>query len=116
MQKIEKWRIEELALILKELVSLLKAGSNAEWASVFSHYYFESQKILHEESLDSESLLKLVKNIKACFKEISSLRNLVLWPQDSTQDKDINQDFIALRNRLLLILEEMEKRSREYIN
>ena len=45
MQKIEKWRIQELTYVLNDLAEILKQGNNAEWANVFTHFYYEAQKI-----------------------------------------------------------------------
>jgi len=34
MKKIEKWRVEELALLLDGLTALLRTSKNPEWAKI----------------------------------------------------------------------------------
>lgn len=116
MQKIEKWRIEELALVLKELTLLLKTGNSREWANVFSHFYDESQKIISTNEFDLESVSKLVKNIKNCFFGGSSFTNIVLWHENSDKKREINLGIYLIRAHLLKILMDMEGRVIDYIN
>jgi len=79
MQKIEKWRLEELALVLNQLSEILREGNHCEWANVFHHFQDESQKILSKKEFDLDSL----KSTRAC---------------------------------LFKILEDMEKKTIEFIN
>jgi len=115
-QKIEKWRLEELALVLNHLSELLRKGNNREWANVFYHFHTEAQNIISNREFDLEPLKKLIQNIKNCFLRLSSFKNLVFWPKDSGENEKINQDFQHSRARLLKILEDMEQRTIEYIN
>lgn len=115
-QKIEKWRLEELALVLNQLIELLKKGDSREWANVFYHFHLEAQKIISGLEFDLELLKKLIQNIKNCFLGVSSFKNLILWDIESGEDAKINQDFKRSRARLIRILEDMEQRTTEYIN
>lgn len=116
MQKIEKWRVEELALVLKQLGDILKRGNDFEWANVFFHFYEESQAINDLEKLDLDNLKKLLRNIKNCFTGVSSLMNLVLWHENSEEKILINEEFPQIRARLLKILNEIEIRTVEYVS
>jgi len=116
MQKIEKWRVKELALILNELALLLKAGNNRDWANVFFHFRDESQKIISKNEFDLDSLSKLVKNIKYCFFGSSSFTNIVLRHENSEEKARINQSLYLTRACLLKILMDLEGRLVDYIN
>lgn len=116
MQKIEKWRIEELALVLNHLSQLLRRGDNCEWANVFSHFHQESKQIVEKNEFDQHLLKKLVINIKNCFTGLHSLRNIVLWHLNTRESANLNQEFQRYRARLLKIIEYVEKRLIEYIN
>ena len=114
MQKIEKWRIQEMALVLHRLSDLLRLGDNSEWANVMSHYYQEAQSILLKDELDSELLNRLVLSIGNCFQGNSSFKNLSLVHEDDKRRITINNEFLDTRDRLLQIIRDIEKRSIEY--
>lgn len=116
MQKIEKWRVEELALVISELSDLLRKGDDCEWANVFSHYHQESQKIVSNKEFNIDHLKKLVTNVKNCFSGASSLNNLVLWNESSEEMSRLNQELFQTRARLLKILEDMEDLAAEPIS
>ncbi|NIM57603.1 MAG: hypothetical protein GTO16_01495 [Candidatus Aminicenantes bacterium] len=116
MQKIEKWRIKELALILNELSLLLKAGNTRDWANVFSHFHDESQKIISKNEFDPESLNKLIKNIKNCYFGSSSFTNIILWHEDFKENARMNQSLYLTRAGLLKILMELEGRLVDYVS
>jgi len=116
MQKIEKWRIQELAIVLNDLAELLKQGNNAEWANAFSHFYYESQKILLKKEFNLEELKKLLQNIGNCFIGVSSFRNLSLSEAGQGENEILNKEFSQVRSRLLVILAQMENQSVEYVN
>ena len=116
MQKIEKWRVEELALVLNELADLLMKGENPEWANVFSHFHLESKKIITKQKFNLDSLKNLVKNTKNCFYGGSSFINIELHHDDLEKRKRINQDLRLTRARLLKILSDIEKRVIETVN
>lgn len=116
MQKIEKWRLQELSLVLHNLSELLKKGDNREWANVFGHFHHELQKIILKKELDLEPLKRLIYNIKNCFIGLNSFKNLVLWHLNSKEKAKINQEFQHSRARLLKILDDMEQRTIEYIH
>ena len=116
MQKIEKWRIQELAMVLNDLAELLKQGNNGEWANVFTHFYYESQKQVLKKEFHLEELKKLLQNIGNCFIGISSFRNLSLGENRPGEIETLNKEFNHVRSRLLVILAQMENQSVEYIN
>ncbi len=116
MQKIEKWRIQELAIVLNQLNELLRHGNHTEWANVFSHYCFESQKLLLRKEFDLNDLKKLLQNIGNCFIGSSSFRNLTLWQDNQVKSEFLNKEFNQVRSRLLVILAQMENQSVEYVN
>ena len=116
MQKIEKWRIQELTIVLTHLAELLKRGNHTEWANVFSHYYYESQKLLLRKEFDLNDLKRLLQNIGNCFIGSSSFRNLTLWQDNQDRSESLNKEFIQVRSRLLVILAQMENQSVEYVN
>jgi hypothetical protein len=116
MQKIEKWRIQELAIVLNQLTELLRNGNQGEWANVFTHYYFECQKILLKQEFNLEEMKKLLQNIGNCFVGVSSFRNLTLRNKDRIRDDHLNREFGRVRSRLLVILAQMENQSIEYVN
>lgn len=109
MQAIEKWRVEELALVISELSDLLRKSDNCDWANVFSHFHQESQKIVSSTEFNLDYLKKLVTNVKNCFSDASSLRNIVLWHENSEERTRLNQELFQTRARLLKILEDIEE-------
>jgi hypothetical protein len=116
MQKVEKWRVEELALVLNELAVLLRAGESNEWANVFSHYHDESNIIVAKKEFDSESLKKLVINILNCFEKNSSFMNIALKHEDPREEQKLNQALYLTRARLLTVIRDMEERIIEHIH
>lgn len=116
MQKVEKWRVEELALVLNELAVLLKVGENIEWANVFSHYHDESKQIVAKKEFDSESLKKLVINIMNCFDKNSSFMNIGLKHENPREEQKLNQALYLTRARLLTVIRDMEERIIEHIH
>jgi hypothetical protein len=116
MQKIEKWRVEELSLVLNELAVLLKAGKNSEWANVFSHFHDESKTIVLNKEFDSKSLIKLVKNITDCFERNSSFTSIALKHKNPKEEQKLNQALYLTRARLLRVLKDMEERIIEHVH
>lgn len=116
MQKIEKWRLEELALVLKHLAELLENGDDREWANVFFHFHQESQGIISSRKFDIEQTMKLVMNIKNCCSVSSSFSNLVLYHENEKEKISLNQDLLKARARLQKILAAIENRGVEYIS
>lgn len=116
MQKIEKWRIQELAIVLNDLAELLKQGNNTEWANVFSHFCYETQKIASKKEFRIEELKNLLLNIGNCFIGISSFRNISLGEDLPQKSDSLNREFGQLRSRLLVILAQMENQSVDYVN
>jgi len=115
-QKIEKWRVEELSLVLNLLTNILKRGDNHDWANVFLHFNQEAQAIISLKMFDLVKLQQLIINIKNCFSGNSSLNSVVLWDKNSEEKTRINQELFQIRTRLLKILKQMEDQTQEYIS
>jgi hypothetical protein len=116
MQKIEKWRIQELTQVLNQLAALLREGNNSEWASVFSHYAQEAHAIVQSIQFDLEGLKKLVINMRSCFDGASSLHSLILSEKNSKKMEELNQEFIRIKGLLFMLLSDLEKKWIEPIN
>ena len=116
MQNIEKWRVKELALVLNTLGELLKKGNDLEWANVFFHFCHESEKIISNEKLNTESLSNLIRNTKSCFSGGKTIIQTELWHEDVSMRAILNKDFRLKRSQLIKILSEMEKSMIETIN
>lgn len=110
MQKIEKWRIQELTQVLNQLAALLREGNNSEWASVFNHFAQEAHEIVQRIQFDLEGLKRLVKNMRSCFDGASTLHSLVLAEENSKKMKELNQEFIRIKGLLFMLLSDLEKK------
>lgn len=116
MQKVPKWRVQELALVLLRLVEILRLGGNTEWANVLSHFYEETQAILRQEKLDLALLKRLLLNIQSCYKDVSSFNSLSLRHSHRDTFELLTSEFHEVRARLLRIIQEIDKHSLEYIH
>ena len=105
MQKIETWRIKELSLVLQKMSDLLRHGHNYEWSNVFSHFRMESLNILTKKEFDADQLERLIRNIKNCFHNTSTIRNSY-----------VNQEFFQTKVRLFKILGDMKERMVDHIH
>lgn len=115
-QKIEKWRIKELALVLNELADLLKAGNNREWANVFYHFQKEAETIFEKPHFDGDLTMKLIRNIKNCFSSFTSFKNNIPSMDATGKGIKIIKNFCLTKNRLAQILEDMESQLIEQIH
>jgi hypothetical protein len=116
MQKVEKWRIQQLAQLLDRIASLLRMGNHADWASVFSHYAHEARILAGKEKLNLDSLKRLVQNIITCFEGASSLRQLVLARENAKQMDSLNQEFREAVSHLFDIFMSIEEKWTDRIN
>lgn len=116
MQKIEKWRLEELALVLKHLTELLSRGNNRDWATVFFHFHQEAQLIIAAQEFNLEQVKRLIVNIKNCYSSTSSFMRLFLRHENEKDKIELNQELFKARTRLLKIMTELEGRSIEYVS
>jgi hypothetical protein len=116
MQKIERWRIEELTLVLKEIVRLLKQGENREWANVFEHFLLEAEGILLRDAFNLEEFKRLVQNILCCYLEGDSFRKLEINEKQEKKRWDLNQKLNRLKGRLYYLLTDLQTRFVEYIH
>jgi len=113
MQKVEKWRVQELALMLKHFHELLMKGGNNEWANVFLHFHHEATEILSRDDFKLEPLKKLVQNIANGFESFHSVTNLSLGHEDLEAKSEWNRTFQRAKTRLISILTEIDKRTIE---
>lgn len=116
MTKIEKWRVEELSLLLDFLEALLRQGKNPEWASVFSHFNQEARLIISAGISSMAPLKRLVRDIKNCYGAGCTFAGLVLESDDFRTRKALNLEFGRARARLWSALLEIEKRMVEFVN
>lgn len=116
IQKVEKWRIQELGQVLDRLSLLLRKGENSEWANAFSHFTQEAQNLAAHKKFDLDVLKRLAKNIVHCFDDASSLRNLVLIQKNPNHMEILNQEFRDVIRLLFEILASIEKKWTELIN
>lgn len=114
MLQVEKWRVQELALLLRQLYTLLMKGNNNEWANVFLHFHQEALEILSQEELSTEALRKLIHNIVNCFDGYHSFTNLSLGSEDSDSGAELNRYFNQTKVRLLTALAEIDNRTTIY--
>jgi hypothetical protein len=116
MPKIEKWRVEELSLLLDFLAALLRQGKNPEWANVFSHFDQEARLIISAEMIATAPVKRLVRDIKNCYGAGCTFAGLVLESEESRTKKALNLEFGRARARLWGALLEIEKRMVEFVN
>lgn len=116
MAQIEKWRIEELALLLDLLAALLRMGKNPEWANVFSHFDEETRQLMSPSVFDIPPFQRLVRNIAACFGAGGTFATLVLEDEEPLIKNALNLEFAQARARLWDALQEMEKKLVEFVN
>jgi hypothetical protein len=116
VQKIEKWRVEELSLLLDLLAALLRLGKNPEWANVFFHFNEETELILSAGAFDIGPVKMLVRNIKNCFGADGNFVTLQLEDAEPLIKNALNLEFAQARARLWNALQEMEKRTVEFVN
>jgi hypothetical protein len=114
MLRVEKWRVQELALLLQQLHKLLIKGNNSEWANVFLHFHQETIEILSRNELNVEALRRLIHNIVNCFDGYHSFTNLSLGSEDSDSGSELNRDFNQAKVRLLAVLSEIDNRTTVY--
>ena len=114
MHRVEKWRIQELALLLQDLHKLLIRGNNSEWANVFLHFHQETIEILSRDELNIEALRRLIHNIVNCFDGYHSFTNLSLGSEDADSGAELNRDLNRAKLRLLSVLSEIDNRTTVY--
>jgi hypothetical protein len=114
MQKVEKWRIQELAQMLGHFHELLVKGGNHEWANVFLHFHHEAIEILSRSEFKLDPLKKLVQNIANGFESFHSVTNLSLGHEDFEAKSEWNRTFQRVEARLISILTEIDKLTIEF--
>lgn len=116
IQKVEKWRVQELEQALIQLSLLLRSGENIEWANVFFHFSQEAHNIAGQKNFNLDLLKKLAQNIVNCFDRTSSLRNLVLDHDNPRQMEVLNKKFRNAIKQLFEILASIEEKWTDQIN
>jgi hypothetical protein len=116
IQKVEKWRIQELEQVLNRLALLLMKGKSSDWGNVFSHFAQEAQNIAAHQKFNLDVLKRLTQNIVNCFEGVSSLRNLVLIQENPKKKDTLNREFREALRVLFAILASIEEKWTEPIN
>jgi hypothetical protein len=116
MLKIEKWRIEELVLVLGDIVDSLKQGENRDWASVFEHYLREAERFHLKDRVHIEEFKRLVHNIICCYLEGDSFRRMILFLGDSEESQTRNKKFHHQQARLYHLLTDLQTRFVEFVH
>lgn len=115
MPQVEKWRLEELALLFEMLASILRQGRNPEWAGVFGHFGQEARLLLAAEKAEPEELKRLVRNVQNCFHPGRTLPFLALEHADAAAKVALIQEFAEAKSRLELALDDLERRLVDYL-
>jgi hypothetical protein len=115
MQKIERWRIEELILVLRDLVDSLQQEVNRDWAHVFEHYLSEAERLLLTNTIRVDEFKRLVHNILCCYLEGDSFRRMA-FPETTQEGKRRNKNFQNRKARLYHLLTELQTRFVEYVH
>jgi hypothetical protein len=113
MSKAEPWRLKELAMLLDELVLILKSGQNREWAGVFAHFGHELALL---GSADQRELQRLIGCIQLCIASGSGFSRLILGGSDSAEGAALNLRFSRLRAVLAKAVEDIGERLVEFVN
>jgi len=116
IQKVEKWRIQELGQVLNRLSLLLRTGENTEWANVFFHFTQEAQNLAAHKKFDLDVLKRLAQYIINCFDSTRSLHNLVLIQKNPKHMEILNQEFRDTIRLLFEILASIEEKWVESVN
>ena len=116
IQKIEKWRIQELEQSLNRLSLLLRKGKSFDWANVFSHFAQEAKVLVDHKKFDLDKIKRLAQNIVNCFDHVSSLRNLVLTHENARKMDILNREFRKTIRLLFEILASIEEKWTESVN
>lgn len=110
MSYIEKWRMEELSLVLNRMALILQAGGQSEWAGVFHHYQDEAETLARIPPIEIEKAERLACNLRACLRDGGSLRQPQLSHEDQSIGSGLLREYLKLRMRLLQILDDLEER------
>jgi hypothetical protein len=116
MPRLEPWRLQELALLVDELVTILRSGKNPEWANVFVHFADELKLLGPREKGDGSELSRLIPNIRSCLSRESGLSRLVLEGKDARDSGSLNLHFGHLKARLKKALDDLQERLVEYVS
>jgi len=113
---IEKWRVDELSMVLNRIALILQAGGQSEWAGVFRHYHEEADSLSRITPIEIDKLERLTMNLCACLEDGCSLRNPQLLHEDDRVGTSLLREYVMLRTRLFQILADLKNRLRETIH
>jgi len=116
MSRLEPWRLQELALLIDDLVIILRSGKNPEWANVFGHFGHELGLLSPTKAGDRSALTRLIRSIRPCLTKESGLSRLELEGKDAEESTVLNQRFIHLKARLRKALDDIQERLIEFVN
>ncbi len=116
MHRLERWRLEELEMLLDDLAVALKAGGHPEWAGVFGHFGQEMALIRGGGNINPAELRRLVRNIGLCFDGSSSFPGIFLESKNPTKSAALKLRLTQLRAKTAGALNEINLRLIEFVN
>jgi hypothetical protein len=116
MSKVEPWRRKELAVLLDEMVSVLRSGKNPEWAGVFAHFGQELALLSSAQAADERALERLIGCIELCLAPGGGFSRLVLEGPEQQETPIPNDRLGRLRAELTQVLVEIRRRLVEFVN
>lgn len=116
MQKVEKWRIQELSQILDEMADLFQKAGQAEWAQVFLHFSREASALSTRDLFELSVLQKLIRNIRCCFEEARTLESFARNQGSQEEAIRMNLAYIRIKSQLLQLISKMETAWNERIH
>jgi hypothetical protein len=115
-QKVESWRLEELAMLLDSLAASLEAAGSPEWARVFRHFREEARNIQAVAAHEADELKRLVRNIGLCFRDHVTIPDLSVDNEGRSDSSGINLRPSQAKARLRQALAEIDSRLIEYVS
>jgi len=116
MSKVEPWRLKELAILLEELVLVLKSGKNPEWAGVFAHYGHELTALDAAGPGRQDELKRLIACLRLCLDAEGGFSRLVLEVPESEEGAALALSFGRLRAALGAAVKDIEERQVEFVS
>jgi hypothetical protein len=116
MSKVEPWRLKELAILLEELVLLLKSRNNPEWAGVFAHFGHELTALGPTGLGGQGELKRLIGSLRLCLDAGGGFSRLVLEVPESEEGAALTLRFNQLRAALGMAVKDIDERQIEFVS
>ncbi len=116
MAGIEIWRLRELATSLHDYAGRLQEFDEPEWARVFFHFEAECRAIVPHSPNGRIQLRTLLANIRTCFSDSASLRDLSLRAGLMGENREVLHELMSAQTDLLKLLEELDRATVEIIH